>query len=62
MMRQILLFLAVLLTTACSTIEIKESDLFDAHRTITADTFNITEYTIHEQMLETEDGVKLNSW
>jgi uncharacterized protein len=61
-MKLILLFQAVLLFTACSTIEIKESDVFDAHRTITPDTFNFTEYTIHEQMLETEDGVKLNSW
>lgn len=61
-MRQILLFQAILLFTACSTIEIKESDVFDAHRTITPDTFNIAEYTIHEQMLETDDGVQLNSW
>ena len=61
-MRQILLFLAVLLITACSTIEIKESDVFDAHRTITPETFNFTEFTFHEQMLETDDGVKLNSW
>ena len=61
-MRQILLFKAVLLITACSTIEIKESDVFDAHRTVTPDTFNFTEYTFHEQMLETDDGVKLNSW
>jgi len=48
--------------SACTTIEISEGDAFDAHRTITPATFNISPFTLNEIEMETEDGETLNGW
>jgi len=62
MKNSLLLLLALLLFTACTTIEISEGDAFDAHRTITPATFNITPFTLNEIELETSDDETLNGW
>ena len=46
----------------CSTIEIRESDAFDNHQTITPDSFQFSQYTLHETSIDTEDGETLNAW
>jgi uncharacterized protein len=48
--------------SACSTIEIKESDVFDAHRTVTPQNFSLPNHTLIEQSLTTDDGETLDSW
>jgi uncharacterized protein len=53
---------ALVLLTACSTIEINEGDVFDAHRSITPQTLNHDVYTFEEMTVNTEDGEELNSW
>lgn len=57
-----LYLMALFLFSACTTIEISEGDAFDAHRTITPATFNISPFTLNEIELETEDGETLNGW
>ncbi len=54
--------MALFVLQACTTIEISEGDAFDAHRTITPATFNISPFTLNEIEMETEDGETLNGW
>lgn len=62
-MKNCFLFLLVLFVLpACTTIEISEGDAFDAHRTITPATFNISPFTLNEIEMETDDGETLNGW
>lgn len=51
-----------LLGLSCATIEISERDAFDAHRTVTPETFDIEPYRLHDLTLETEDGDLLDAW
>jgi fermentation-respiration switch protein FrsA (DUF1100 family) len=62
MKNSILFLLSVFIFSACTTIEISEGDAFDAHRTITPATFNITPFTLNEIELETSDNETLNGW
>ena len=48
--------------TACSTIDINERDVFDAHRTISPQEFETAGYSLNETFFKTEDGVEINSW
>ncbi len=57
-----LLLISLLFLASCSTIEIKEADVFDAHRTITPESFNFDVYSFQEIRLETGDGEHLNGW
>lgn len=52
----------LLLITGCTTIEITESDAFDAHRTITPATFDVNAFNFHSHTIETEDGESLDAW
>ena len=52
----------IIFFAGCTTIEIKEKDAFDAHRTITPAEFHVPGYTLHEQSLVTSDGEQLDSW
>ena len=61
-MKTYISFTLILLLAACSTIEIRESDAFDAHQTVTPNNFQFEQYTLHSISLETEDGEKLDSW
>ncbi|MCC5914998.1 MAG: alpha/beta hydrolase [Balneolaceae bacterium] len=61
-MKQLTFIISVLFLFSCSTIEIGESDIFDAHKTVTSSDFDIPGYTLHDRELETEDGETLNSW
>lgn len=61
-MKRLSLLFTLLLLTSCSTIEISESDIFDAHRTVSVSDFDIPGYTLTETELETDDGETLNSW
>lgn len=54
--------LCSLLIASCATIDITERDAFDAHRTITPETFHFEEYNLHNVSLGTEDGVDLDAW
>jgi uncharacterized protein len=58
----IIIIISLLLFSACSTIEINETDVFDAHRTITPESFNYDVYSFEEIRLETGDGEELNGW
>lgn len=48
--------------TSCSTIDINERDVFDAHRTISPEEFKTVGYSLSETFFETEDGEDINSW
>lgn len=63
-MKQSAFFIFIFLITisACRTIEIQESDAFDAHRTITPATFNIPAFEFEELSIRTSDGETLNAW
>lgn len=52
----------LLFTFSCTTIEVTESDAFDAHRTITPATFDVNEYNFHAHTIETSDGESLDAW
>lgn len=62
MKNRFLFLLALFAFSACTTIEISEGDAFDAHRTITPATFNISTFSLEEIELETDDGETLNGW
>lgn len=62
MKNRFLLLMALFVLPACTTIEISEGDAFDAHRTITPATFNISPFTLNEIEMETDDGETLNGW
>lgn len=62
-MKQSSLYFALLfILSSCTTIDITEQDAFDNYRTITPATFNFSNYTLHDQMIETEDGEQINAW
>lgn len=55
--------IAILLSAiSCTTIEITESDAFDAHRTITPATFDVNEFNFQPHTIVTEDGESLDAW
>lgn len=59
-----LFFTLVFLFSAisCTTIEITESDVFDAHRTITPATFDVNAFNFNPHTIVTEDGESLDAW
>ena len=61
-MKFTLFSLVILFILSCSTIEIRESDAFDAHQTITPENFQYDAYTLHNISLETSDGEQLDAW
>lgn len=54
--------LILILFTSCSTIDISERDVFDAHRTITPQEYAVEGYSLNETTLNTDDGEEINSW
>ncbi len=65
MLKTLSIFLTctLLLTVmSCTTIEITESDAFDAHRTITPASFDVSAFNLQPQTIETEDGESLDAW
>lgn len=52
----------VILLTSCTTIEIKEDDLFDVKRTINLQTFASTPYRAEELKIHTPDSIVLDAW
>ncbi len=54
--------ITIVFIVSCTTIEITERDAFDAHKTITPQQFNYSQYELHELTLKTDDGETLNSW
>lgn len=62
MKRPSIYLVLLLILSSCTTIDITEQDAFDNHRTITPATFNFSDYTLHDQMIETEDGEQINAW
>ena len=54
--------LLAVLISGCKTVDITESDVFDAHRTITPATFDITPYNFEELRIDTPDGEVLDAW
>jgi len=62
-MRKIVLFAGLtILMASCTTIEIKEDDLFDVKRTINIQTFSDTPYEVEELKIITPDSVALEAW
>ena len=57
-----LTIIVLLSAVSCTTIEITESDAFDAHRTITPATFDINAFNFQPHTIETEDGELLDAW
>jgi hypothetical protein len=53
--------LAIFLAS-CTTIEIREDDLFDVKRTIDVQTFNNTPYEVDELRILTPDSIALEAW
>lgn len=56
------LLLSLFLLSACTTIEIKEDDAFDNHRTVTPESFSNDSLILTQQTVETSDGITLDSW
>lgn len=54
--------LLILFITACTTIEIKESDVFDNHQTITPASFSYQNLLLSEHTVPSSDDVDLNVW
>ena len=62
-MRKILLFAGIVIfLSSCTTIEIREDDLFDVKRTIDVQTFSNTPYEIEELRILTPDSIALEAW
>lgn len=60
---RILYFLSVCFVFfSCTTIEIKEADIFDNHATLTPQTYQHPEIRLVERNVGTSDGELLNSW
>jgi fermentation-respiration switch protein FrsA (DUF1100 family) len=55
-------FIFLLTAIGCTTIEITESDAFDAHRTITPATFDVSAFNFQPHTIETSDGESLDAW
>lgn len=47
---------------SCTTVQITESDAFDAHRTIFPDLFSQSGIELHDISIDTEDGETLDAW
>ena len=56
------LFLATLFFGSCTTVQITESDAFDAHRTIFPDLFEKSGIELHDISFDTDDGETLDAW
>ena len=56
------LLLSLVIFSACTTIEIKEEDAFDNHKTVTPESFNNNTFTLNNQTVETDDGMTINTW
>jgi len=52
----------IVILTSCTTIEIKESDVFDVKRTIHKEDFNQMPYRLEETRINTADSIGLESW
>ena len=52
----------LLLLSSCTTIEIKEHDLFDVKRTIRPQTFSSMPYELDELTITTPDSISLQAW
>lgn len=52
----------MLFLSACTTIHIKEQDVFDVKRTIHLDAFNNMPYEAEEIQITTPDSIKLQAW
>lgn len=57
-----LIILLLLSAMSCTTIEVTESDAFDAHRTITPASFDVSAFNFQPHTIETEDGESLDAW
>lgn len=55
-------FLLPVFFLACTTIEIRESDAFDNHPTVTPQSYSSEIFTLSEHTVETDDGEALNAW
>lgn len=65
MLKNLSIYLTIvflLFAMSCTTIEITESDTFDAHRTITPATFDVNAFNFQPHTIETEDGESLDAW
>lgn len=60
--RTLILTLIVVTLAGCRTVDITEEDIFDAHRTITPATFDISPYRFEGVRIDTPDGETLDSW
>ncbi len=56
------IFLVMLLLFSCTTIEIRESDAFDNHKTITPESFNYENIELTTHLVDTPDGESLHLW
>lgn len=62
-MKTIIILAALLLSTAsCTTIKIKESDLFDVKRTIQAEDLEQMSYQVDQVRINTSDNIELEAW
>lgn len=50
------------LIASCTTIQITESDAFDAHRTISPELYQKQGIELHDISIDTEDGQTLDAW
>lgn len=57
-----LLSVMLLMLISCRTIDVTESDVFDAHRTITPATFDIETFQFEDLRIDTPDGEVLDAW
>ena len=58
----LVLFLATWFFSSCTTVQITESDAFDAHRTIYPNLFEKAGIELHDISIDTEDGEILDAW
>ncbi|PWD98163.1 alpha/beta hydrolase [Marinilabilia rubra] len=62
-MKTLIILAALLLSIAsCTTIKIKESDVFDVKRTIDVEHFKQMLYEVEEKRLNTSDSIALEAW
>ena len=62
MKKLIILASFLVLLVSCTTIEIKERDVFDVKRTIHVENFNQMPYQLEEMRIKTPDSIGLESW
>ncbi len=61
-MKTILYTALAFFISSCTTIEIKEADIFDNHKTVTPQTFDNSQIRLVERMIPTSDGETINAW